>query len=79
MEGLYCLPASEVGAPKPELAAIRPPYRFVITPILDYVFDLQRQHLGRRIAVVVPNLSSAGGTSDSSTISVANCSPRCCC
>jgi hypothetical protein len=40
----------------PELVTLRSPYRLVLTPILNYILDLERQHTDRRIAVIVPNL-----------------------
>ena len=49
-------PARQAGLPKPELVVLQSPYRFVLTPILDYVLELERQHADRQIAVVVPNL-----------------------
>ena len=32
------------------------PYRFVITPIVDYVLEVEQTHPGRRIAVLIPEL-----------------------
>jgi hypothetical protein len=40
----------------PELVVIRSPYRYVVTPILNYVLDLERRHKDRQIAVVVSEL-----------------------
>ena len=49
-------PMRQVGLPIPELVVLKSPYRFVMTPILNYVLELERQHTDRQIAVVVPNL-----------------------
>jgi amino acid transporter len=49
-------PAIAAGASRPELAVVESPYRFVITPILDFVFELERKSPDRYIAVVIPNL-----------------------
>jgi len=32
------------------------PYRFVLTPIVDYVLELERNNPGRQIAVLIPEL-----------------------
>jgi amino acid transporter len=49
-------PAKQKGVFAPELVLVRSPYRFVVQPILDYIFELERTHPSRRIAVVVPTL-----------------------
>jgi amino acid transporter len=49
-------PAIQSGGHVPELAIIRSPYRYVITPIVNYVFELERKHEDRLVAVVIPNL-----------------------
>jgi amino acid transporter len=49
-------PARQAGLPMPRLVVLTSPYRFVMTPILDYVLELEREHPDRQIAVVVPNL-----------------------
>ncbi len=40
----------------PEVKILESPYRFVITPIVDYVLDLQKSMPDRQIAVIVPEL-----------------------
>jgi hypothetical protein len=52
----YMRPAAGSAPRLPELAIVRSPYRFVITPILEFVFELEKRHQDRQIAVVVPNL-----------------------
>jgi hypothetical protein len=49
-------PMRRAGLTPPESVAIRSPYRLVLTPILNYILDLERQHTDRRIAVIVPSL-----------------------
>ncbi len=49
-------PAREAGLPPPELVVIDSPFRFVLTPILDYVLELEKQNSGRQIAVLLPEL-----------------------
>lgn len=50
------VPARNAGLPAPELVVLKSPYRYVITPTLDYVLELERIHPHRQIAVVVPTL-----------------------
>ncbi len=49
-------PVLEIGLPNPKLVIIDSPYRLVLTPIVDYVLDLQKKDPGRQIAVVIPEL-----------------------
>jgi amino acid transporter len=49
-------PVRRGGLHAPELVVLRSPYRFVLTPILNYILELERQHSDRQIAVIVPNL-----------------------
>ncbi|HVH86130.1 MAG TPA: hypothetical protein VM912_05355, partial [Terriglobales bacterium] len=49
-------PAVQTGLPAPELVILRSPYRLVMTPILDYVLDLERKRPDRMISVLVPEL-----------------------
>ena len=39
-----------------ELVVLKSPYRFVITPIVDYVLDLERRNPDRTVAVLVPEM-----------------------
>lgn len=41
---------------RPTLVVVQSPYRFVITPILEQIFEFELRHADRQIAVVVPNL-----------------------
>jgi amino acid transporter len=49
-------PAMEAGFKPPELMILHSPYRLVISPIFDTVLEIARQHPGRPIAVLVPEL-----------------------
>ena len=50
------LPALEVGLPVPKLVVVPSPYRFVVVPIVDYVFQLEKDNPERDVAVLVPEL-----------------------
>ena len=49
-------PAEAAGLPKPELIQLHSPYRFVITPIVDYVCKVANDNPGRRVVAIVPEL-----------------------
>ncbi len=49
-------PFAEAGRIPPELVFIQSPYRFVLTPLLDYVAEVERNCPDRQIAVLVPEL-----------------------
>jgi amino acid transporter len=49
-------PAEAAGLPVPELVRLKSPYRFVITPIVDYVVQLANDNPQRRIVTIVPEL-----------------------
>jgi amino acid transporter len=49
-------PARESGLQEPVLAVIESPYRFVVTPILTFILNLERRNPGRIVAVVIPEL-----------------------
>src|SRR5579875_1213972 len=49
-------PAGDAGCPCPRLVILRSPYRFIISPIVDYVTDLEKKNPDRQIAVLVPEL-----------------------
>ncbi len=49
-------PAAAAGLPAPELVVLKSPYRFVVTPIVNYVLSLAKEHPKRRIVTVVPEL-----------------------
>ena len=49
-------PAREAGLPPPQLVVIDSPYRFLLTPILNYVLEVEKQNPGRQIAVLLPEM-----------------------
>ena len=49
-------PARRAGLAAPRLVVLQSPYRFVLRPILDYALELEVNHPGRQIAVLVPEL-----------------------
>ena len=49
-------PLRAANLPVPKLTVLRSPYRFIITPLVDYVLDLETKHPDRMIAVLVPEL-----------------------
>lgn len=53
------IPALKAGLPAPRLVVLKSPYRLVITPIFDYILDLEQSYPTRQIAVLVPTLVQA--------------------
>ncbi len=49
-------PAKQAGLKPPELVVLHSPYRLVVTPIYEYVLELERKNPDRQIAVLVPEL-----------------------
>jgi amino acid transporter len=49
-------PVNKAGKPVPEMVFLSSPYRFVITPLVDHILQLERDHPERQIAVLVPEL-----------------------
>jgi amino acid transporter len=49
-------PVRQLGMCPPKLVVLPSPYRFVITPIVDYVLDLTKENPTRQIAVVIPEI-----------------------
>lgn len=49
-------PVAQSGRAVPELIFLPSPYRFVLTPLLDHIEELERTHPDRQIAVLVPEL-----------------------
>jgi len=50
------MPLRSAGLQIPELVILRSPFRFIVTPIVDYVLDLEKKNPHRQIAVLVPEL-----------------------
>jgi len=49
-------PARAAGLPPPELVVIDSPYRMVLTPILNYIIQAEKENPGRQIAVILPEM-----------------------
>ena len=49
-------PIEEKGLTMPELVTIPSNYRFIISPLMDYINRLEAEHPGRKVAVVLPEL-----------------------
>ena len=49
-------PAQEGNLPVPELVLLKSPYRFVVTPIVNYVLKLSKENPDRRVITVIPEL-----------------------
>jgi len=49
-------PVLRMGMAPPKLVVISSPYRFVITPIVDYILDLAQKNPDRQVAVVIPEI-----------------------
>jgi hypothetical protein len=54
--GFVDQPVLQLGMAPPKLVILPSPYRFVITPIVDYVLDLAQKNPSRQIAVVIPEV-----------------------
>jgi amino acid transporter len=53
---LAAAPARAAGFPPPELVVIDSPYRYVLTPILNYVLEVEKNNPSRQIAVLLPEM-----------------------
>ncbi|HYM13469.1 MAG TPA: APC family permease, partial [Bryobacterales bacterium] len=53
---LVAQPARRAGLQPPQLVVLPSPYRFRITPIVDYIRELEAKGPGRQIAVLIPDL-----------------------
>jgi amino acid transporter len=49
-------PAREAGRHPPQLEMVASPFRYVVTPIVEHILQLQHDHPGRTVAVVIPEL-----------------------
>ncbi len=49
-------PIKKEGLQEPELVTISSSYRFVISPLMDYILELEKQNPGRKVAVLLPEL-----------------------
>ena len=49
-------PMKKAGLPVPQMTLVKSPFRFVINPIVDYVFELEKRNPKHQIAVIIPEL-----------------------
>ena len=49
-------PIREKGLPEPELITLHSTFRTVISPLMDYILELEKQHPDRKITVLLPEL-----------------------
>ena len=49
-------PIQSAGLAEPELVTLHSTFRLVIGPLIDYIFELERQNPGRKITVLLPEL-----------------------
>jgi amino acid transporter len=49
-------PIRESGLPDPELVTIPSSFRFVVSPLMDYILRLEAENPGRKVAVLLPEL-----------------------
>jgi hypothetical protein len=55
-ENLVAAPLRAANIPVPELVLLHSPYRFVISPMVEYVLQVERENPDRHVAVLVPEL-----------------------
>jgi amino acid transporter len=49
-------PIRKGGIPEPELVTIPSRFRFIISPLMDYILHLETENPGRKVAVLLPEL-----------------------
>jgi amino acid transporter len=49
-------PIREKGLTEPELVTIPSSFRFIITPLMDYILKIENENPGRKVAVLLPEL-----------------------
>ncbi len=55
-EAKIMAPIRAKGLPEPQLVTIPSSFRFIISPLMDYVLTLEKDHPGRKVAVILPEL-----------------------
>jgi amino acid transporter len=55
-EQQVAIPLRAANLPVPALVRLKSPYRQIISPIVDYVLDVERRNPDRKIVVIVPEL-----------------------
>ncbi len=49
-------PIDEAGLAQPELITVESTYRLTVTPLMDYILQLEKDNPGRKVAVLLPEL-----------------------
>ncbi len=55
-EPMVMVPLEGTDLPKPELITISSKFRFIISPLMDYILQLEAENPGRKVAVLLPEL-----------------------
>lgn len=55
-EEMVHLPISQHGIPVPEVITVHSTFRTILSPLMDYILELERQNPGRKLAVLLPEL-----------------------
>jgi amino acid transporter len=55
-ETMVLTPVREHGHPEPELITVKSTFRTILSPLMDYVIQLEDENPGRKIAVLLPEL-----------------------
>jgi amino acid transporter len=55
-EQMVLRPVREHGGAEPELITVKSTYRTILSPLMDYVLQLEEENPGRKIAVLLPEL-----------------------
>jgi amino acid transporter len=55
-EQMVLKPVREAGHAEPELVTVTSSYRTILSPLMDYVLQLEEENPGRKIAVLLPEL-----------------------
>jgi amino acid transporter len=55
-EDLVMAPIKKEGLQEPQLVTIPSTYRFIVSPLMDYILKLEEDNPGRKVAVLLPEL-----------------------
>jgi hypothetical protein len=55
-EDFIIKPIERAHLQKPELVTIPSTYRFILSPLMDYILELEQKNPGRKVAVLLPEL-----------------------
>ena len=49
-------PIRATGMPEPELVTVQSTFRTILSPLMDYILQLEDENPGRKVAVLLPEL-----------------------